>query len=263
LRAAFKPGARIVVIGGGVIGLETAAAAVAAECQVVVIEAAPSLMARALPKVASDFLLRRHQAAGVSFRFGLQAIGVEDGAVLFTDGSRQAADALVIGVGAVPNVALAEKLGLDAAEGVRVDALGRTDAENVFAAGDVASQWDALRNRWRRVETWANAQNQAIAAAKTMAGLDAPYQEPVWFWTDQYDVNLQVVGDMEAGDLVCRGDPGGDRFTLLALEGGIVRGGLTINRRPDMAALRKLVARASPVDRESLENPSVDLRKIT
>jgi NADPH-dependent 2,4-dienoyl-CoA reductase/sulfur reductase-like enzyme len=263
LRAAFKPGARIVVIGGGVIGLETAAAAVAAECQVVVIEAAPSLLARALPKVASDFLLRRHQAAGVSFRFGLQAIGVEDGAVLFTDGSRQAADALVIGVGAVPNVALAEKLGLDAAEGVRVDALGRTDAENVFAAGDVASQWDALRNRWRRVETWANAQNQAIAAAKTMAGLDAPYQEPVWFWTDQYDVNLQVVGDMEAGDLVCRGDPGGDRFTLLALEGGIVRGGLTINRRPDMAALRKLVARASPVDRESLENPSVDLRKIT
>ena len=68
---------------------------------------------------------------------------------------------------------------------------------------------------------------------------------------------------MDVGDLVCRGDPGGDRFTLLALEGGIVRGGLTINRRPDMAALRKLVARATPVDRESLENPSVDLRKIT
>jgi p-cumate 2,3-dioxygenase ferredoxin reductase subunit len=159
-------------------------------------------------------------------------------------------------------VALAEHLKLDAAEGFRVDECGRAEAPEIFVAGDVALQRDDESGRWRRVETWANAQNQAIAVAKTMAGVDTPYHEPIWFWSDQYDFNLQVVGDMIGGDMICRGDPASDRFTLLCWDGNVVRGGVTINRRPDMAALRKLVAERKTVNREMLESPSIDLRKI-
>jgi NADPH-dependent 2,4-dienoyl-CoA reductase/sulfur reductase-like enzyme len=255
LRAAFRPDARV-------IGLETAAAAVAAQCSVTVIETAPTLLARALPKAASDFLLRRHKAVGVDFRFGVQAKAVDGDELILSDGSRLRADVIVVGIGAVPNVALAEHLKLDAVEGFRVDDCGRAEAPQIFAAGDVALQRDHESGRWRRVETWANAQNQAIAVAKTMAGVDTPYGEPIWFWSDQFDFNLQAVGDMVGGELICRGDPASDRFTLLCWDGNVVRGGVTINRRPDMAALRKLVAERKTVNREMLESPSIDLRKI-
>jgi NADPH-dependent 2,4-dienoyl-CoA reductase/sulfur reductase-like enzyme len=262
LRSALRPDARVVIVGGGVIGLETAAAAVVAQCSVTVIETAPTLLARALPKVASDFLLRRHKAAGVDFRFGAQATAVEGDELVLSDGSRLRADIIVVGIGAVPNVALAEHLKVEAAEGFRVDDCGRAEAPQIFAAGDVALQRDDESGRWRRVETWANAQNQAIAVAKTMAGVATPYREPIWFWSDQYDFNLQVVGDMAGGDVICRGDPASDRFTLLCCDGNVVRGGVTINRRPDMAALRRLVAERKAVELATLENPTIDLRKV-
>jgi NADPH-dependent 2,4-dienoyl-CoA reductase/sulfur reductase-like enzyme len=261
LRKAFVPGASVVMIGGGVIGLETAAAAIAAGCAVTVLEAAPTLLSRALPRAAAAFLLRRHQGEGVAFRFGVVAERVEQDGVVLSDGSRVAADLVVVGVGAEPNVELAAQIGLDAVGGVKVDAYGRTEAPGVFAAGDVASQWNEQRKCWARVETWANAQNQAIAVGRTLAGDAAPYLDPPWFWSDQYDANLQVVGDMAMGDLVARGDVLGDRFTLIALDGEIVRGAVTINRRPDMAALRKLVALSRPIARAELENTAFDLRK--
>ncbi len=262
LREALIPGAHVVLIGGGVIGLEVAAAAVAAGASVTVIEAGKTLLARALPGVASDFLLQRHRAAGVDFRFGVTVSAVEDGGLVLSDGSRVPASVVVVGIGAEPQTALAVQMGLDGPDGIKVDACGRTPLDGVFAAGDVTLQHCSRTGRWRRVETWANAQNQAIAAAKTMAGIETPYDDPPWFWSDQYDVNLQVVGDMGAGDLISRGDLASDRFTLVAVEDGVVRGGVTVNRRPDMAALRKLVASGHRVARDDLENPKIDLRKI-
>lgn len=261
LRKAFVQGTSVVMIGGGVIGLETAAAAIVAGCCVTVVEAAPTLLSRALPEAAGAFLLRRHQGAGVAFRFGVTVERVEQGFAILSDGSRIAADLIVVGVGAEPQIQLASQIGLDAAGGVKVDAYGRTEAPGVFAAGDVAAQWSALRKNWTRVETWANAQNQAIAVGKTLAGEPTAYLDPPWFWSDQYDANLQVVGDMEIGDLVVRGDVLADRFALIALDGAIVRGAVTINRRPDMAALRKFVAQSRPIARADLENPAFDLRK--
>jgi NADPH-dependent 2,4-dienoyl-CoA reductase/sulfur reductase-like enzyme len=262
LRSALHPGSCVVIVGGGVIGLETAAAAVAAGCSVTIVEAAPSLLQRALPRLASDFLLRRHSAAGVSFRFDCLVESIDGGDLILSDGSRMAADLVIVGIGATPNVSVAERLGVCGPEGIRVDGYGRTSAPGVFAVGDVTSQWDERRRRWRRLETWANAQNQAIAVARAMVGPGAPYCEPVWFWSDQYDFNIQVVGELGEGDLICRGDPQSDRFTLVSCEDGVVRGGATINRRPDMAALRKLVAAGSAVNRSKLADPSVDLRKI-
>lgn len=262
LRRDLVSGAEAVVIGGGVIGLEVAAAAVAAGAAVTVVEAGRTLLARALPATASDFLLRRHRAAGVHFRFGVTVSKMDGGGLLLSDGSRIAASVVVVGIGAEPQTSLAVKMGLDGPDGVKVDACGRTPIEGIFAAGDVTLQQCARTGRWRRVETWANAQNQAIAAARTMAGIETPYADPPWFWSDQYDVNLQVVGDMDVGDVLARGDVGDDRFTLIAVEDGFVRGAVAVNRRPDMAALRKIVASGRRVARDDLENPKVDLRKV-
>ncbi|MCG5236590.1 FAD-dependent oxidoreductase [Xanthobacter oligotrophicus] len=261
LRTHLAPGAAVVLVGGGVIGLEVAAAAVAAGASATVIEAGHSLLVRALPTVASDFLLRRHRVAGVEFRFGVTVSSVEDGVLLLSDGARISASVVVVGVGADPHAGLAAQMGLAGEGGIEVDPFGRTSAEGVFAAGDITLQRCPRTSRWRRVETWANAQNQAIAVARTMAGVPTAYTDPTWFWSDQYDVNLQVVGELGVGDLVARGDVGADRFTLVALDEGIVRGAVTVNRRPDMAALRKLVASGVRVDRANIENPSFDLRK--
>lgn len=262
LRADLVTDRSIVIVGGGVIGLEVAAAAMKAGCVVTVIEAAETLLSRALPAEVGAFLLRRHRAAGVEFRFGVVVDAVRDGAVILSDGTSLSTDAIVVGVGAVPRTELATRSGLTASEGIRVDPFGRTDVEGVFAAGDVASQWDPLRKRWRRVETWANAQNQAIAVAHTMAGQPTAYGDPPWFWTDQYDVNVQVVGDTNFGDLVFRGDPETGRFTVLCIDGGVIRGAVTINRRPDMAALRRAVAMATPIERREIEDVKLDLRKV-
>ena len=259
LREAFTHGARIVLIGGGVIGLETAAAAVKSGCSATVVEAAATLLSRALPAEVAAFLQRQHEAEGVAFRFGVVGERVEDGALVLSDGSRLPADCIVVGVGSEPRVALGAQIGLDCAEGFRVDAYGRTDAPGVFAIGDVAAQWSEQRGRWGRVETWANAQNQAIAVARCMAGQDAPYRDAPWFWTDQYDVNVQVAGDLAGADLVLRGDIASGRFAVLGVQDGVLSGAVTVNNRKDMAVLRKLATRR--VNRADLENPSFDLRK--
>lgn len=259
LRAAFVPGARIVLIGGGVIGLETAAAATKAGCIVTVVEAAPTLLSRALPTTVAAFLQRRHEVEGVAFRFGVIGTAVERGSVILSDDARIPADCIVVGIGGAPRTTLGAQIGLDCVEGVRVNAYGRTDAPDVFAIGDVASQWSEQRGCWGRVETWANAQNQAIAVARSMAGQDAPYCDAPWFWTDQYDVNIQVAGDLAGADLVMRGDAASGRFAVLGVQDGVLRGAVTVNNRKDMAVLRRLATRR--VNRADLENPSFDLRK--
>ena len=259
LRGFFTPGARIVLVGGGVIGLETAAAASKAGCDVTVVEAEATLLSRALPAEVAGFLQRRHEAEGVAFRLGVFGTHVENGHVMLSDGSSLPADCIVVGIGGEPRVSLGKQIGLDCAEGLRVDAYGRTDVPGVFAIGDVAAQWSAQRGRWTRVETWANAQNQAIAVARCMAGQDAPYNDAPWFWTDQYDVNVQVAGDLTGADLVIRGDMASGRFAVLGFQDGVLRGAATVNNRKDMAVLRKLAARR--VNRADLENPSFDLRK--
>ncbi len=259
LRGQFKPGARIVLIGGGVIGLETAAAAAKAGCDVTVVEATATLLSRALPAEVGGFLQRRHERDDVAFRFGVVAERVEADGVILSDGALLPADCIIVGIGGAPRIALAQQIGLDCADGIRVDAYGRTDAPGVFAVGDVAAQWSAARGSWARVETWANAQNQAIAVARCMAGQDAPYRDPPWFWTDQYDVNVQVAGDLASSELCLRGDMESGRFAMIGLRDGVLCGAVTVNNRKDMAVLRKLATRR--VNRADLENPSFDLRK--
>lgn len=262
IKAAITAKSRFAVIGGGVIGLEAAAAAAISGCAVTVIEAAPDLLTRALPKLVSDFLRARHEAHGVAFRVGVSPASADAEGVILADGSRVAADAIIIGIGVEPETALATRLGLDAKDGIKVDSFGQTTIPGIYAAGDVALQFSPWHERWMRIETWANAQDQAANTARNMVGQESAYAAPPWFWTDQYDVNLQVVGDPITPDPILRGDPATGRFTLIAQRGECIIGAVVINTPRDMAALRRLVASGAEVPRAELENPTVDLRRL-
>lgn len=259
LRSNLVPGARVVLIGGGVVGLEVAAAAVKSGCTVTVVELADRLLSRALPPVVADYLQKRHESAGVQFRFNVSVRTTSSEGLTLSDGSFVSADCILVGIGGEPRVALARQIGLDCDDGIRVDAGGRTEAPGVYAIGDVAAQWNEHRQKWARVETWANAQNQSMAVARGMVDARTSYSEAPWFWTDQYDVNVQVAGELMDAELVLRGDIGSDRFSVLGLNGGTLCGAVTVNNRKDMAVLRKLARR--PVNRADIENPSFDLRK--
>ncbi|PWR20959.1 NAD(P)/FAD-dependent oxidoreductase [Zavarzinia compransoris] len=261
LRRHLAPGARIAIVGGGVIGLEVAAAAAKAGAAATVIEAAPSLLARALPAPVAAFLKARHETAGVTFRLGRVPVGLSPEGVALADGEVVPADAVVVGIGVEPELELARSLGLAVDQGILVDDCGRTSVPGVFAAGDVASRACPWLGRVARTETWANAQNQAAAAARTMVGQDTAYGDPPWFWTDQYELNIQVVGNAAAGDIVLRGDPAAGRFTAIALAGGIVAGAVTVNTPKDMAALRRLVAGRRSLAADEAGDPGFDLRK--
>lgn len=262
LRSRLAPGQRLVLVGGGVIGLEVAAAAVERGCRVAVVEAAPALLAQIGSPILSRRLHELHQGRGVELRYGATAVRNVDGGVELSDGTRLAADCLVVGIGVTPNVELASALGLGAEDGIRVDAEGGTGIDRIHAAGDVAQQFSRWHRRWMRIENWANAQNQAIAVARAMLGEPYAYQAAPWFWSDQFGVNLQVVGNPAAGEQVPRGEPDGDRLTVASLLDGEIVGAVTWNNARDMAALRRLVTSGARVARTELEDPAIDLRRL-
>ena len=196
-------GARIVVIGGGFIGLEVAASARARGCSVSVIEGAPRLLGRAVPESVGARVLALHRAHGVDVR-----VGVAPSAIVHTgdalqvhlaDGSVLAADTVVVGVGIAPSIALAQATGLATARGVLVNAELQTSAAGIYAAGDVAEFPSAVSGEPIRQETWHNAETQARTAARNMLGGHEAYTELPWFWSDQYDHQLQVAGEPALG----------------------------------------------------------------
>jgi p-cumate 2,3-dioxygenase ferredoxin reductase subunit len=261
LRQSFHRRSRVVIIGGGVIGLEAACAAAKLGCEVTVVESQPRLLARAFPGLVSDVVEARHRNHGVRFEFDVTvAEGTADG-VRLTNGAELKADIILVGIGVDPASAIARDLGLSADTGIEVDVFGRTGAPNVFSAGDVSLQWSKCHDRAIRVETWANAQNQAICVAGNMIGADREYGDPPWFWSDQYDLNIQVVGDMLNADHIVRGDSSSDRFSVAAMRGNEIVGAISINAAKDMAMFRRLVARQSRLNRSDIESTAYDLRQ--
>ena len=205
--AALSPrlveGTHIVVIGGGFIGLEVAASARARGCRVSVVEGAPRLLGRAVPESIGARVLALHLAQGVDVRLGTAPTAIVsrgDGLdVQLADGRVLAADTVVVGVGITPAIGLAQAAGLSTARGVLVNAELRTSAEGIYAAGDVAEFPSALSGETIRQETWHNAETQARTAARNMLGAHEAYTELPWFWSDQYDHQLQVAGEPALG----------------------------------------------------------------
>lgn len=259
-RKSIRDRSRMVIIGGGVIGLEAACAAAKNGCNVTVVESETRLLARALPSLVSDIVAAKHRSHGVEFVFGATVTGGTPGGVRLSNGADIPADLVLIGIGVEPVTTVAERLGLPVTAGIAVDACGRTAAPEVFCAGDAALQWSRFHGRDIRVETWANAQNQAIAVAGNMVGEQKNYVDPPWFWTDQYDLNIQVAGDMLDSDHILRGEPASGRFSVIAMRGAELVGALSVNAAKDMAMLRRLLAANKRPARADLESSAFDLR---
>src|SRR6266404_410920 len=250
----------IVIVGGGVIGLEAACAAAVNGCRVTVIESETRLLARAFPPLVSDLVAAKHRSHGVAFIFGATVTGTTPDGVQLTNGEAIEADLVLIGIGVEPVSTVAERLGLPSQGGIAVDACGRTAASGVFCAGDAALQWSRCHGRAIRVETWANAQNQAISVAANMIGEANDYNDPPWFWTDQYDLNIQVAGDMLDADHIVRGDERSRKFSVVAMRGSDVVGALSVNAAKEMAMLKRVIAANARPSRADLESSAYDLR---
>ena len=248
------------IVGGGVIGLEAACAAAKNGCRVTVIESETRLLARAFPPLVSDLVAAKHRSHDVTFVFGATVTGTTPDGVQLSNGEATEADLVLVGIGVEPVPTVAERLGLPSQGGIAVDACGRTAASGVFCAGDAALQWSRCHGRAIRVETWANAQNQAISVAANMIGEVKEYNDPPWFWTDQYDLNIQVAGDMLDSDHIVRADERSGKFSIVAMRGADVVGALSVNAAKEMAMLKRVIAANARPSRADLESPAYDLR---
>ncbi|MER8047309.1 FAD-dependent oxidoreductase [Streptomyces sp. NPDC094032] len=270
LRAVFTEGARIVVVGGGWIGLETAAAARTAGAHVSVVEHGELPLLKVLGREAAEVFAGLHREHGVDLRTraGIERItgsgGRADGVVL-TDGTRLPADAVVVGVGITPNVRLAEEAGLEVRDGIVTDAHLRTSAEHIYAAGDVANAHHPRLGRHLRVEHWANALHQPRTAALSMLGEEAVYDRLPYFYTDQYDLGMEYTGYVEPGGydrVVFRGAREERRFVAFWMSGRRVVAGMSVNVGDVIGQVRALVESGAQVDDPLLCDPEVPLRSL-
>ena len=266
IRARLKPGVRAVVIGGGFIGLETAASAVKRGATVSVLEVADRLMGRAVAPEIGAWFAELHKTKGVDVRLSARIKAIEgagkiDRVVL--DGEAIAADVVVVGIGIVPNVELAAVAGLDVGNGIVVDACGRTSDAAIWAAGDCALQPNAFLGRRLRLESYQNAQDQAMAVARNMIGEPRPYEDSLWVWSDQHDVNLQMTGAPEGYDtLVWRGDPASGAFMVFYLKDGRIVAINTVNLGREMKPAQRLMQSKKAFDPAQLADPNVRLLKL-
>jgi 3-phenylpropionate/trans-cinnamate dioxygenase ferredoxin reductase component len=267
------PGAKVVVVGAGFIGLEVAATARTRGCDVTVVEAASVPLSRGLGSTYGPFVAEQHITRGVRVGVGVgvrailgagpgnragRATGVE-----LEDGTVLPADVVVVGIGIAPRTELAAGLGLEVSQGIAVDASARTANPAVFAAGDVTVQPSWRGDRMVRYESYQNAQQQAAAAAAAMLGRPVPPREVPWFWSDQFDLNIQIAGDISDPDEVAvRGDRDAFSFTAFHLRGQTVSGVFAINRGKDVRAAMKLIAAGLPAAADELMDESVDLRRL-
>jgi 3-phenylpropionate/trans-cinnamate dioxygenase ferredoxin reductase component len=247
IKVAIRPGAKAVIIGGGYIGLEVAASLRKLGAAVTVVEALERVMNRVVAPPVSAFFAAQHAQRGVEVVIGAAVSALEgDGRVarvVCADGRMFAADLVVIGIGAVPNDQLARNAGLEVANGIVVDDCGRTTDPAIFAAGDVTDHPNALFGRRLRLESVHNAMEQAKAVARAIAGRPEPYADVPWFWSDQYDLKLQIAGVGDPDDeLILRGDPASRAFSCLHLRGGRLTAIYCVNRGGDFLAAKKLIA---------------------
>ena len=265
LSEVFKSGARIAIVGGGYIGLEVAAVAAKRGLKVVVFEAMDRLMARAVSVPVSDFYAAEHEKAGVilKLRTGVEAIE-GDGKVeaVLAGGQRHEADIVLVGIGVIPNDELASEAGLASEDGIVVDQTGQTGDPNIFAAGDctrhVGREGTAIR-----LECVQNAIDQAKHVALAMTGKAKIYSEVPWFWSDQFDLKLQIAGLARPSDqTVMRGDPAARKFAVFHLRDGVVAAVEAVNAAPEYLIGRQLIAKQARVAPERLADMAVPMKQI-
>lgn len=268
IRTALGPGKHLVVIGGGFIGLELAASARKLGSSVTVIEALPRLLTRGVPVEVAQVLYERHIAEGVSFHFGAQIARITDADVVLADDTTIRADLVVVGIGAVPNMELAAAAGLGIDNGIAVDTTLATSDPDIFAAGDCCSFPQPLYEHRRvRLESWRSAQEQGTLAARNMLGAAEPVSSVPWFWSDQYDLSLQITGLAEGTDAHVRRELRDGAFLLFHLGSDgrlLAASGIGIGNvvAKDIRLAEMLIARRAHPDPAALMDPTANLKRL-
>jgi 3-phenylpropionate/trans-cinnamate dioxygenase ferredoxin reductase component len=265
------PGRRIAVVGAGFIGLEIAATAVARGCEVVVVEAAARALMRAVPEVVAGYLVERHRQMGVDLRFAVQVdrvLGTTRATGLkLSDGSTISCDAVVVGIGVTPRTALAEAAGIDVADGIAVDDTLRTNDPHIFAAGDVCSFPHRLFRRRIRLECWKNAEDHAKVVARNMLEYGETYSAVPWFWSDQYDMSIQIAGIPAFGTTTVVRETGVSSRVFFALDSeGVMVGasgvGQTSEIARDVRISQELIARCARIEPALLADRSTKMKSL-
>ena len=268
IREQVRDGAKMVIVGGGYIGLEVAAVGAKLGCEVTVLEGLDRVMNRVVSPEVSEFYTEEHEKAGVKI---LTGVGVTDYEgvngkvthVVTADGAKHEADLVVVGVGVIPNFELAEEAGIACDNGIVVDEFARTSDSDIFAAGDVTNHPNSLLDRRLRLESVQNAVDQAKTAANSMLGELKEYAEIPWFWSDQYDLKMQIVGLSEPDDdVVVRGNIADRKFSICYLRDGVFVALNAINAPKDFMVAKKLVAAKKRIDPALLADVDTPLKEM-
>jgi 3-phenylpropionate/trans-cinnamate dioxygenase ferredoxin reductase component len=271
LREEFTRGRRVVIVGSGWIGLETAAAASIAGCHVTVIEPQPTPLYYAIGPELGGVFTALHEANGVEFRFGETAAEFHGdaaghvGSVLTSSGTVLPADVVIVAIGAGPNDGLARGAGLEMSNGVVTDSALRTSDPDVYAAGDVACSFLPLLGTHVRVEHWSNALHGGPAAARSMLGQEVEYNRVPYFYTDQYDLGMECSGLPSPGaydQVVYRGDRSTLEFIAFWLKGGRLIAGMNVNVWDVTDDIQSLIRSNRTLDPARLADPSIPLADI-
>ena len=265
IKAAIKPGSHVAIIGGGYIGLETAATCRHLGCEVSVLELADRVMSRVVAPSVSQFFAAEHRARGINILCDTRVTRLEGSGrierVVCADGSEIAADTVIAGVGANPITALAGDAGLACDNGIIVDEYCRTQDEAIFAAGDCTNH-PSLRYGCRvRIESVDNAFEQAKTAALNLLDKKNVHDRVPWFWSDQFDSKLLIAGlSSDYDQQVLRGDPASRSFSVCYLKGGELVSVEAVNHSKDYMAARRLIAGRARMNPATLSNPNLALQ---
>jgi 3-phenylpropionate/trans-cinnamate dioxygenase ferredoxin reductase component len=270
LRTQLQPGARLVIIGGGYIGLEVAAVAIKLGLDVTVLEALPRVLARVTAPELSSFYQRLHTDAGVRIRTGVEVQGFEldpsatrIAAIVCGDGSRVPADAVIAGIGLIPNTELAAAAGLAVDNGIVVDEFARTSDPFIVAAGDCTNHVNTFYDCRIRLESVPNAIEQARAAAASLCGKQRACSSVPWFWSDQYNLKLQMTGLSRGYDqLVLRGSCDQPSFAAFYLKEGRIIAADAVHRPQEFMLAKRLVAERAVIDPQRLADESVSAKEL-
>ena len=257
----------IVVVGAGYIGLEVAAIAAKQNKSVTVIEMADRVMNRTVDPQISDYYLNLHQKNGVTFKFNTslkEIIGTNNPEkVVCSDGSEVAADMVVIGAGIMPNVELAENAGLSCDNGIVVNEFGKTDHADIYACGDCTNHPNKLLNKKIRLESVHNAMEQSKTVASSIINQSLAYNQIPWFWSDQYDHKLQIVGLSGDHDkVIIRGDMSEAKFMLFYTKDDKLIAVDAVNNSKEFLICKKLVANKVTIKPDEISNPATNLNDL-
>ena len=266
LRNVFAQGMRLAIVGGGYIGLEVAAVAAKRGINVTVLEALDRLMARAVSPPVSAFYEKVHRTASVNVMLNTGVEAFEGSGKLEAvraGGKSYPADVALVGIGIVPNVELARDAGLACEDGIVVNELSQSPGDPaIYAAGD-CTQHVGREGSALRLECVQNAIDQAKHAALSMAGKPSVYKEVPWFWSDQYDLKLQIAGLARSSDrLVLRGNPDARKFAVFHLRDGVIAAVEAVNAAPEYLVGKKLIGEGKKIVPEQLADTSIPMKAI-